>query len=105
MMDAVTGSGQGGMGDSLTLVGGETALGFFLDGEEAQQPVIIGLLNRHNSVRNSISADELKQGESSRFKPFTGGNLNKPTKTKRSETEPVQQTDSGAEQGKTKTQK
>ena len=104
MMDAVTGGGQGGMGDSLTLVGGETALGFFLDGEEAQQPVIIGLLNRHNSVRNSISADELKQGESSRFKPFTGGNLNKPTKTKRSETEPVQQTDSGAEQGKTKTQ-
>ena len=104
MMDAVTGSGQGGMGDSLTLVGGETALGFFLDGEEAQQPVIIGLLNRHNSVRNSISADELKQGESSRFRPFTGGNLNKLTKTKRSETEPVQQTDSGAEQGKTKTQ-
>ena len=104
MMDAVTGSGQGGMGDSLTLVGGETALGFFLDGEEAQQPVIIGLLNRHNSVRNSISANELKQGESSRFKPFTGGNLNKPTKTKRAETEPVQQTDSGAEQGKIKTQ-
>ena len=104
MMDAVTGSGQGGMGDSLTLVGGETALGFFLDGGEAQQPVIIGLLNRHNSVRNSISADELKQGESSRFRPFTGGNLNKLTKTKRSETEPVQQTDSGAEQGKTKTQ-
>ncbi len=73
MMDAVTGSGQGGMGDSLCLVGGETCLGFFLDGEEAQQPVIIGLLNRHNSVQNSISANELAQGKSSQMKPFTGG--------------------------------
>ena len=102
MMDAVTGSGQGGMGDSLTLVGGETALGFFLDGEEAQQPVIIGLLNRHNSVRNSISADELTQGKSSRFKPFTGGNLNKPTKTKRAETEDVAPPNSDAVQGRIK---
>ena len=102
MMDAVTGSGQGGMGDSLTLVGGETALGFFLDGEEAQQPVIIGLLNRHNSVRNSISANELTQGKSSRFKPFTGGNLNKPTKTKRAETEDVVPPNSDAVQGRIK---
>lgn len=102
MMDAVTGSGQGGMGDSLTLVGGETALGFFLDGEEAQQPVIIGLLNRHNSVRNSISANELTQGKSSRFKPFTGGNLNKPTKTKRAETEDVAPPNSDAVQGRIK---
>ena len=102
MMDAVTGSGQGGMGDSLTLVGGETALGFFLDGEEAQQPVIIGLLNRHNSVRNSISANELTQGKSSRFRPFTGGNLNKPTKTKRSETEDIAPPNSDAVQGRIK---
>lgn len=102
MMDAVTGSGQGGMGDTLTLVGGETALGFFLDGEEAQQPVIIGLLNRHNSVRNSISADELAQGQSSQMKPFTGGNLGKLTKTKRVETEDVKPPNSAAVQGKIK---
>ena len=46
LQDPVTGGGQGAMGDTLSLVGGETAVGFFLDGEEAQQPVIIGLLNR-----------------------------------------------------------
>ena len=63
----------------LTLVGGESAVGFFLDGEEAQQPVIIGVLNRGNNVKNSISVAELQQG-SSQGKPFTGGQLNKLTK-------------------------
>lgn len=89
MMDAVTGSGQGGMGDSLSLVGGETCLGFFLDGEEAQQPVIIGLLNRHNSVQNSITSSELSQGQSSQMKVFTGGQGSKPTKAKRLKTKPI----------------
>ena len=103
MMDAVTGGGQGGMGDSLCLVGGESCVGFFLDGEEAQQPVIIGVLNRGNNVKNSISVSELQQG-SSQGKPFTGGQLNKLTKTKRAETEPVQQpsSDSDPVQGKVK---
>ena len=99
MMDAVTGSGQGGMGDSLCLVGGETCLGFFLDGEEAQQPVIIGLLNRHNSVQNSISANELAQGGSSQMKPFTGGQGSKPTKAKRVTTKDVQPPSSPPVQG------
>ena len=30
----------------MNLIGGETAVGFFLDGEEAQQPVIFGLLHK-----------------------------------------------------------
>lgn len=101
MMDAVTGGGQGGMGDSLCLVGGESCIGFFLDGEEAQQPVIIGVLNRGNNVKNSISVAELQQG-SSQGQPFTGGQLNKLTKTKRAETEPVQQPNSDPVQGKIK---
>ena len=50
MLDAVTGSGQGARGETLSLVGGETCIGFFLDGEEAQQPVIIGLLHRSADV-------------------------------------------------------
>jgi hypothetical protein len=31
MIDAFTGSGQGGLGQTLNLVGGETCIGFFLD--------------------------------------------------------------------------
>ena len=58
MQDAQVGSGQGGMGETMSLQGGETALGFFLDGEEAQQPVIMGLLNRNQEVKSSISSDD-----------------------------------------------
>jgi len=71
-MDAVTGSGQGALGDTLNLVGGETAIGFFMDGEEAQQPVIIGLLHRSAEVQPSISEQEIKISGSNQFKPFTG---------------------------------
>ena len=82
MMDAITGSGQGGMGDTMTLVGGETCIGFFMDGEEAQQPVIMGLINRHNGIENSISETELANNKSSGFRNTTGGNEDKTTKRK-----------------------
>ena len=72
MMDPVTGSGQGSMGDTINLVGGETAIGFFADGEEAQQPVIIGLLHRSHEVSNSIAEEEIIISGSNQFKPFTG---------------------------------
>ena len=70
MMDATTGSGQGGLGDTQVLTGGETAIGFFLDGDEAQQPVIMGLLHRTASVANRIGEGEA--AKSSQFQPFTG---------------------------------
>jgi hypothetical protein len=82
MMDAITGSGQGGMGDAMTLVGGETCIGFFMDGEEAQQPVIMGLINRHNGIENSVGEPELANSKSSGFKNSTGGNEDLPTKRK-----------------------
>ncbi len=71
-MDAVTGGGQGTRGDTLALVGGETAIGFFLDGEEAQQPVIIGLLHRSANVSDTISESEISSAGSSQFKNMTG---------------------------------
>ena len=82
LMDPISGSGQGGRGSTMALVGGETCVGFFLDGEEGQQPVIIGLLHRSEEVKNSASEDEIKAEESSQFKPFTGhpGNIVAPTK-------------------------
>ena len=72
MMDPVAGSGQGSMGDTLNLAGGETAIGFFSDGEEAQQPVIIGLLHRSAEATNSIKEQEIFDSNSSQFRPFTG---------------------------------
>ena len=60
------------MGDTLSLVGGETAVGFFLDGEEAQQPVIIGLLNRSQEVADSISEEEIFSSGSNHFGVMTG---------------------------------
>ena len=96
LMDPISGSGQGGIGQTLSLQGGETCVGFFMDGEEAQQPVIFGLLHRNENVENSFSNAELKLEKSSRFQPFTGNRANKPTNAKKIETEPV----SPGQQGK-----
>jgi len=56
--------GQGGFGKIPTLVGGESVLGFFLDGEEGQQPVIMSCFYRTQAVKNAK--------EPGPFKPFTG---------------------------------
>lgn len=69
--------GQGGFGKLPMLVGGESVMGFFLDGEEAQQPVIVGCFYRNTSVQNLITPELVQKERSSQFKPFTGmqGNL------------------------------
>ena len=46
MEDAYKGAGQGCLGSSSMMLGGETVFGFFLDGEDGQQPVIFGALAR-----------------------------------------------------------
>ena len=46
LLDASKGAGQGCLGSSSMMLGGETVFGFFLDGEEGQQPVIFGALAR-----------------------------------------------------------
>ena len=65
MINPANGSGQGGMGITQSLVGGETCMGFFLDGDEAQQPVVMGLINRHLQIKN---APEMKNA----FATFSG---------------------------------
>ena len=60
MLDAA--SGNAANGSTMLLQGGETCVGFFLDGEDAQQPVIIGLLHRNANVKESTN-DELKRKE------------------------------------------
>lgn len=56
--------GQGGLGKSHNLVGGESVVGFFLDGDEAQQPVIMSCFHRSPAVVNVANPNP--------FEPFTG---------------------------------
>jgi len=55
---------QGGFGKLPLLVGGESVIGFFLDGEEAQQPVVMGCFHRSPVVENIDNPQP--------FEPFTG---------------------------------
>jgi hypothetical protein len=71
-MTPENGSGQGGVGKTNMLTGGETVYGFFLDGEDAQQPVIVGCLYRNESTKSLITPEFLQKEKSSQFKPFTG---------------------------------
>jgi hypothetical protein len=57
---------MGGFGKMPMLYGGESVLGFFLDGEEAQQPVVVATFYRHPNV------DDVKN--SSGYDPFVGPN-------------------------------
>ena len=72
------GSGQLSRGETMNLVGGETAVGFFMDGEEAQQPVIFGLLHRQGNVPDSIKPQEAAVGKTG-FEVHTGVELQKAT--------------------------
>lgn len=58
--------GVGGEGDLLGLQGGETVLGFFMDGEDGQQPVVFGTLYRNRFVQ-----DTPKANKKTAFEPFT----------------------------------
>lgn len=72
MLDPAFGSGQGGLGTRHNIVGGETVFGFFLDGDDAQQPVVVGLIYRTNQTENLISEAAVRADKSSAFKPFRG---------------------------------
>ena len=94
---AETGTAQGGVGQTLRLVGGETVYGFFIDGDDAQQPVIVGCLHRNESVKNLVDQQFLQQEKSSQFKPFTGhqGKLTQGPTQIRKLNDAVQQTPEG----------
>jgi len=77
MVDATSGSGQSCYGESSRMVGGETVFGFFMDGEDAQQPVVFGALARSvndtNSPTNVLSlSTEGKKAESGAFGTISG---------------------------------
>ena len=64
MLGATDGSGAGNKGVSMKIAPGDTVLGFFLDGDNAQQPVVMGVLGRTSQVPAADFA--------SPFVPFTG---------------------------------
>ena len=77
MVDATSGSGQSCYGESSRMVGGETVFGFFMDGEEAQQPVIFGALARTvNDTHGPSNIMNLTKGssgvEGNAFGTFSG---------------------------------
>ena len=57
------GSGQSGKSKPIRISQGDVVIGFFLDGDDAQQPVIIGVIGKSTYVVN---------GEPGPFKPFSG---------------------------------
>lgn len=83
MLDPSFGSTQGGIGGTINLKGGETCFGFFLDGDDGQQPVILGLLYRSDGVKNLLTEEVVTKEKSSQFKPFTGHPGNNPPSTQR----------------------
>lgn len=84
MLDPSFGSVQGGVGGTINLKGGETCFGFFLDGDDGQQPVVVGLLYRSDGVKNLIDEKTIAKDKSSSFKSFTGHPGNNIPSTQRS---------------------
>jgi len=50
MMPVTAGGSMGGMSQSVNFSGGEFVFGFFLDGEDAQQPIIMGVLDKSSQL-------------------------------------------------------
>ena len=78
MVPAHSGAGQACLGESSRMVGGETVFGFFMDGEEGQQPVIFGALQRNlkGPKNERVSIDQksgaVKREKGSAFSPLSG---------------------------------
>ncbi len=72
LMPTSAGGGSGGFSESLALTGGEWVFGFFLDGTDGQQPVIIGLFDK------STQEDFRKAIPDTRYEPFSGFTNEKP---------------------------
>ena len=71
LMPATMGSGNNHYGVSNTLQGGETVVGFFLDGIEAQQPIVIGSLYAHKNIKDIKSWDDVVSNSTSGFSPVS----------------------------------
>lgn len=64
MLPTTAGTGAGGFATPHNVRPSDTVFGFFLDGDDAQQPVIIGALGRTSEVSQNIFTTP--------FRPYTG---------------------------------
>ena len=67
LLSPESGSGRGNKSKSIRLLPGDNVFGFFMDGDDAQQPVIMGVFANTRQAASIIS-DEYQQP----FVPFTG---------------------------------
>jgi len=61
----------GGCGETVQYQGGEVVVGFFMDGEDAQQPVIFGTLFKQAFVRDELTTSQFKAKKQTCFVPYT----------------------------------
>ena len=66
MLPSTSGTGGANFAASVALRPGDVVIGFFLDGETAQQPVILGSFARTNDVVQDLPSESIG------FAPFTG---------------------------------
>ena len=64
-------STTGGRGETMQYQGGEVVVGFFFDGEDAQQPVIFGTLFKQSYVEDKLTNSEFNAKKQTCFVPYT----------------------------------
>ena len=64
------GAGNNNTGTSFALQGGEMVVGFFLDGEEAQQPVVLGAFYANYNIQDLVSYKEALDKGTTGFAPL-----------------------------------
>ena len=61
----------GGCGETVQYQGGEVVVGFFMDGEDAQQPVIFGTLFKQPFIRDNLTTSQFRAKRQTCFVPYT----------------------------------
>ena len=64
-------STTGGCGETMQYQGGEVVVGFFMDGDDGQQPVIFGTLYKQNFIEDGIKKSEFYSTGQTDFIPWT----------------------------------
>lgn len=60
-----------GQGETFNYHGGEVVLGFFLDGADAQQPVVFGSLFKQQDIKDTLTTSQYSSKKPVCFQPWT----------------------------------
>ena len=71
LVPASQGAGVNYAGVSNFIQGGETVIGFYADGEDAQQPIILGALYQHSLIKDVLKWDDVLEKGTSGFSAIT----------------------------------